>query len=285
MTRDIAQTGLPAVLAPAGLMAAQCSLFNTLHRLTAVREQTPQHPPFEEPRPCHSLWPRVLPKPANLSLGSLPPPPLPPPPLPPPPPPSPLATRPRTHSRSRRELASRMEGAWFCTRPLVAPACIVALIPNFLRKIGESEPQDLQDFCDALESGAGDARSDGTAKLKEELANWLDIRTPIRPTEFDWETLQVRPKAYRSQQVIFALSGAGSWVDVEKSPHDLRGRRACCGSSSMVECSIFGSPTGCITPLPDLPRARLADQKRFFKLSGLCKQDRDRQGLAAWLQL
>ncbi|GLB34091.1 hypothetical protein LshimejAT787_0109750 [Lyophyllum shimeji] len=72
-------------------MAARHSLFSTLPRLAAVHEQTPHCPPFEKPHPCRSLWPRVLPKPANLSLDSLPPPPLPPLPLPPPPlPPPPL---------------------------------------------------------------------------------------------------------------------------------------------------------------------------------------------------
>ncbi|GLB39246.1 hypothetical protein LshimejAT787_0604080 [Lyophyllum shimeji] len=105
-----------------------------------------------------------------------------------------------------------------CDRSCTSLKCIAALIPNFLRKIGGSEPQDLQDFYDVLESSAGDARSDDTAKLEEEIANWPNIRTPapvpilnanlrancglqydvtgrlLRPTEFDWETLQVLEK-------------------------------------------------------------------------------------------
>ncbi|GLB37700.1 hypothetical protein LshimejAT787_0407510 [Lyophyllum shimeji] len=145
-----------------------------------------QHPPSSCgcPRaPSPSLVvASVPPKPANL-LDSLPP-----------PPPAFTACDPPAHSFAlpqktclgdeRHLVLHKAPGG---ARSSVGTYSLVytgtLMCSRLLGQIGESEPQDLQDFYDVLKSGASDARSDGS----------VTGRLPC-PIEFDWENLEVREK-------------------------------------------------------------------------------------------
>ncbi|GLB40464.1 hypothetical protein LshimejAT787_0803350 [Lyophyllum shimeji] len=91
--------------------------------------------------------------------------------------------------------------------------------------------KDVLDFFNALQSGAGDARSDDTLGIREEVANWLNTRTPtpspvletdsrsnrglqhdltgrlLCPIEWNWDNPEVRAKI-RACEPEYDLAGS-----------------------------------------------------------------------------
>ncbi|KAG5634840.1 hypothetical protein H0H81_000542, partial [Sphagnurus paluster] len=81
-------------------------------------------------------------------------------------------------------------------RAYISVKLLNELVPNFLKKVDESEPDDLQQFYDTLQTGGRDARSDDTTRIKMQVAAWLNARTPtpspLLDPDLDWDDATTR---------------------------------------------------------------------------------------------